>query len=50
MKNTEKMTDNLNLVLKDYQKPEIEIIDLREDVLSSSGNGPWIDDNPGTWH
>jgi hypothetical protein len=49
MKNTEKMTDNLSVVLKDYQKPEIEIIDLREDVLSASVD-PWVDDNQNTWH
>ena len=50
MKNTEKMTDNLLSVLKDYQKPEVEILDLGEDVLSTSSSDPWVDDNPNTWH
>ncbi len=49
MKNT-KITDNLSKVLKDYQKPEIEVLDLGEDVLGASTQDPWVDDNPNPWN
>lgn len=49
MKNTGKKADNLSKVLKDYLKPEIEVLDLGEDVLSTSSlDDPWGDDLD--WH